>query len=336
MYRILVLALLVGCDADKDGLSSMLEKKLGTDPELADSDGDGIKDGVETDLGTDPTDFDSDDDGLSDGIEQDEGTDPTNADSDGDGANDGDEKNVLGSDPHDFDSDDDGLSDGEEQDVGTDPTNVDSDGDGYTDFDEVNEGSDPTDDTDLIYQGGWPYYANKDDIDDPGWSGKAKEGKVLPRFAWTDLYGDTVDIYDFAYDGKPIVIDISGLWCYWCHEIAEWLEGDECAYDAYSSYDIYKPISGYHEEGLFWWITVIDGSATGGAPTTSDLLIWYVDHPNESVPLLLDADQVIHDWTGSNGWPALFMLNEDMTIAWWDKDASYTGVWDELLLLGEE
>jgi len=74
-------------DPDSDGLGSVAEAALGTDPGARDSDGDGLLDGQETT--TDPLDADSDDDGLADGAELAFGTDPAKADSDGDGLGDG-------------------------------------------------------------------------------------------------------------------------------------------------------------------------------------------------------------------------------------------------------
>ena len=68
---------LVGCDADKDGLSGGEERAAGTDPALADSDGDGLEDGAElNEHGTNPVVADSDGDGVDDGAEVSAGFDP--------------------------------------------------------------------------------------------------------------------------------------------------------------------------------------------------------------------------------------------------------------------
>lgn len=75
-------------DPDGDGLSSLREQGLGTDPLEPDSDGDGLDDAREVTLGTDPLAADSDGDGLPDGAETALGLDPLAADSDGDGTGD--------------------------------------------------------------------------------------------------------------------------------------------------------------------------------------------------------------------------------------------------------
>lgn len=136
---------------------------------------------------------------------------PVDVDSDGDGLLDSEEL-AFGTDETIPDTDGDGLSDGEEYDIGTSGTEVDTDGDGYSDRDEAFEGSDPTDADSLIYTGGWPYYYEKDTVDDPGWDGRSREGKQFPRFIGVDMYGEEVDIYDYAGHGKPLVIDLSAEW----------------------------------------------------------------------------------------------------------------------------
>jgi len=165
----------INADPDGDGLPTVKEQSLGTDPNDPDTDNDGLNDGEEVDrygtspvdfdtdgdglgdgeevkkYGTDPKDLDTDDDGLNDGEEvKSYGTDPKKTDTDGDGLNDRVEvKNFL-TDPNDPDTDDDGLNDGEEvYEYKTDPRDPDTDDDKLLDGQEVEKGTDPNDpDTD--------------------------------------------------------------------------------------------------------------------------------------------------------------------------------------------
>jgi hypothetical protein len=167
-------------DPDSDGLQSLSEYSLGTDPCGSDTDNDGLSDGAEVNThGTNPRDPDSDDDGLGDGVEVSLGSDPLDPDSDddtvldgadncllvantdqdntdgdglgdacdpdddNDGLSDSDETTVYGTDPLDSDSDNDGLNDGFEVSIGTSPSLADTDGDGFSDREERNLGSDP-------------------------------------------------------------------------------------------------------------------------------------------------------------------------------------------------
>lgn len=235
--------------------------------------------------------FDADGDGLSNGEEKDRGSDPEKVDSDGDGLSDGDE--VLKY-----------LSD---------PTKVDSDGDSYDDGDEVSEGVSPIDADDKIYEGGWPFNPNKDDIEDPGWSGSSKKGDPFPRFAWTDQFGDEVDIYDFADHGKPIVLDISGVWCGYCQEMAKWLEGEPSS--VYTS-TFYPDVREMVINGDIYWITAIDAgrSGQGDKPNESDVEDWAEKFENPNVPVLLDEDQQLRGLVQQSGWPSLFLIEDNMEI----------------------
>lgn len=76
------LALLLACDADKDGISNSVEEDIGTNPDSPDTDGDGLTDleEYETYL-TNPNALDTDEDGYSDPDEIAEGSDPISAES---------------------------------------------------------------------------------------------------------------------------------------------------------------------------------------------------------------------------------------------------------------
>lgn len=268
---------------------------------------------------------DKDGDGLTKKEEEAAGTDFEVADSDGDGLNDGEELG-WGSDPLKADSDDDGLADNDEKSLGTDPKAADSDGDGYRDADEVSMDSDPTDADDVIYQGGWPFYAGKEDIANPGTTSRAREGDILGRMQFTDQFGDLVDLYDFAYQGKPVVIDVSGVWCYWCHQAAAFLEGEKSAFD---SYEQYKELPGLVEDGAFYWITILDADASGGTADEQDVQDWFDDYPNPAIPVLLDAEQESTAYFRPRGYPYMILVEEDMTISM--IPANYMAIWDELI-----
>jgi alpha-tubulin suppressor-like RCC1 family protein len=76
-------------DPDADGLTTLEESRVGTDPQSFDTNGDGIGDGLAIALGLSPTSLDMDGDGLTNSIERVQGTDPFKADTDGDGVPDG-------------------------------------------------------------------------------------------------------------------------------------------------------------------------------------------------------------------------------------------------------
>jgi alpha-tubulin suppressor-like RCC1 family protein len=76
-------------DPDGDGLTTLIELALGTDPYDADTNCDGLMDGTAVATGVSPTDPDVDADGVPNCAEQQQGTNPFSADTDGDSVPDG-------------------------------------------------------------------------------------------------------------------------------------------------------------------------------------------------------------------------------------------------------
>lgn len=246
-------------------------------------------------------------------------------DTDEDGLSNSREKK-LGTDPESWDSDNDGASDLREVDtLTTDPLNPDSDADGYPDGAEDQAGSDPLDATSKIYQGGWPFYGNKDDIVDPGWDAGNGEGKTLPRFAFVDQFGDTVDIYDFAFHGKPIILDLSETRCYWCHEAGDMLEGEPSDFDGYE----YPRLKDLVDNGDIYWVTVIDGYYPQANDPHGAAEDWSEQYPNPMIPVLVDEDEELSGWMDVQGVPTMFLIGEDMKVL--NNSDYYTDIWDDVL-----
>ena len=127
-------------DSDGDGLTDVIESKIGTDAQSIDTDGDGLSDFMEMIIGYDPLLQDSNSNGINDPDE----------DIDEDGLSNIKEMSI-GSDILSSDTDCDELKDGEEINVyGTDPLLYDTDGDLIGDGDEVKLGKNPTDPSDIV------------------------------------------------------------------------------------------------------------------------------------------------------------------------------------------
>ncbi|MFI7601334.1 NlpC/P60 family protein [Actinoplanes sp. NPDC049681] len=125
-----------GPDADRDGLSDALERRLGLDPRRADTDGDNLNDAQElVTYGTDARKADTDGDQLNDAFELAQGLNPLSPDSDADGHMDGSLAPVQ------TDTDHDGLDDALERVLGLNAQLSDSDADGFSDALEYHAGS---------------------------------------------------------------------------------------------------------------------------------------------------------------------------------------------------
>lgn len=240
------------------------------------------------------------------------------ADSDGDGMSDADEA-IFGSDPASADTDGDGLLDGEEALAGTDPLASDTDEDGYSDFDELETGHSPTDDSDRIYAGGWPYNPDKDTLENPGWEGNAAEGGMLPDFQSYDQYGDEFDIYDYAGHDKPIIIDVSAGWCYYCQEMSKLLAGQRSYFDDFaSSYDGIAQIKEMVDNGDVLWVEVLDQTDAYEEVNQDFLEAWDGAFPNENVAVVADERQRFARWLPIAGYPTILAVNSSMVIKSFD------------------
>ncbi len=217
------------------------------------------------------------------------------------------------------DDDGDGLTNGEEDELGTDRDAIDSDGDGYSDFDEVQTDHDPLDSEDMIYTGGWPYNPDKDDMEDPGWEGRAKEGNMVPRHVGYDQYGDTFDLYDMAGHGKPIIIDISAEWCSYCQELAKYMGSQESYFDQYErSYPELKVVREAIENGDLIWVEYLDQNQSGATISEKDLEQWEKNYGMPNTPVVADEEMLWLGWTKLRGYPTLILADDTMTILAYD------------------
>jgi thiol-disulfide isomerase/thioredoxin len=214
------------------------------------------------------------------------------------------------------DTDTDYLTDADEAALGTDPLNPDTDGDTYLDGDEVLESTDPLDPASRIYRGGWPYQRNKSSIADPGWSGGPAIGSVAPRFIAIDQFGEEVDLYDFALHDKPIVIDLSAIWCDACKDVADWLGGEPSMLD--DQPDL-APIVDMVDAGQIYWITVIFEDGAGAAADPANAKAWADAYPQQRIAVLADNDRQLFDYLFPGGYPSLQVLNPDMTFRFYDR-----------------
>ena len=230
------------------------------------------------------------------------------ADSDDDGLTNGHEKRI-GSDPNNPDSDGDGLLDGEEVEFGSDPTVADSDGDGYSDFSEYQEDTDPNDSSDVVFTSGWPHNPFKDDLEDPGFETDARNGDRIGRLITFDQFGEEVDLYDWAGQGKPILMDVSAQWCGPCQQMSTWLGGGNDSF-----YSEFNPIRDAVDNGDILWVTVLSENSAGRQPTENTTRWWDEQFPHPNIAVIADQDYAVLTQLGLTAYPSVYFLDENMVL----------------------
>ena len=225
------------------------------------------------------------------------------------------------------------------------PKKLDSDGDGYSDIQELKAGTNPNDASSLIYFGGWPFNMDKDSHKTRGFEANCpgditcdclensecfnencmryprgsycspKVGTKFPRFQMMDQFGDMVDIYDFANQGKYILLEISAAWCAPCNQLSDWLTfGDP----AVTSQPWWKPaylqLKPWIDEGRFYMINIQYSDEYRDNATLASIQDWYSQYPHDVVPLLADSNKNLHSWIKPTGIPTAILLNDQMEI----------------------
>ena len=196
------------------------------------------------------------------------------------------------------------------------------------------------------YIGGWPVNPRSDEIEDtsfalpcPGPIGcdcitdtdcvnqncrahpkgnycVPKVGDVVPRFEAIDQFGESVDLYDFAHQGKMILLELSAAWCSPCNDMASWLTNNDLKIRENPWWrDRYLPVRDMIKSGEILLVNVMfEGKTKKTTATFNDILEWYQKYPDPHIPILLDEYRFLHSWVKPTGLPCIFLLDENMRL----------------------
>ena len=232
-----------------------------------------------------------------------------------------------------------GLESDSGDDLGEQPDpHVDSDGDGYTDAQEMHAGTDPNDPTDRIYQGGWPYNMNKDGLISPGWDAIPGPGAMIPEYTAQDQFGDTVNLYDLAGQGKKIVLDVGTEFCGPCKALAAYLSTDDMGHLIWNDAGEYYPWWKAEYSHLYelvqnediYWVTILF-SENEPYTTWEDAAEWEEAFPNEKIIVLADTDLTLYHYLDIQSFPAISVLDENMNFLLYS-NSSPAGALQEICL----
>ena len=221
---------------------------------------------------------------------------------------------------------------------------LDTDGDGYSDKIEEELGTDPNNKEDRYYYGYWPYNSKKDLIlgthlpiscpnnigcecvnnsDCPNSNCKStvrgekyctpNNGDPFPNFIAVDQYGEYVDIYDFANQGKKIIIEVGAAWCRPCQQLASWLSnGDNTIESSPRWKKEYSVIRDMVNKEEIIFITILVQNSLRESMTYEDVFSWHENYPNHKIPVLADEYKDVHQWIKPYGYPCINLLDENM------------------------
>ena len=178
----------------------------------------------------------------------------------------------------------------------------------------------PEDTTDTS-EGPWPTNPNKDAIADPGWESVPGVGTTMPNFTAIDQYGSSVELYDLAMDGRPIVLDVGTWFCEPCKSLAWYLatgETGECPYSETildelgwwnESYEIIKELV---DSGQIRWVSIL--YSLGNPVTPQDAAAWHEAFPHDEVVVLADSTLQLQEYLSVEAMPRIDVLDEEMTF----------------------
>ena len=142
-----------------------------------------------------------------------------------------------------------------------------------------------------------------------------KEGDVFPKFIAYDQYGEQVNLYDFANQGKYILLEMGASWCSPCKKLASyfaykdqtiisdriWRPGYEKIYDMVMNEEVY-------------FVTVLYEDVYRDNASKYTVEDWYSEYPDDHIPILADEDKYLHRIIKPTGIPAVTLLDENMII----------------------
>jgi hypothetical protein len=152
-------------------------------------------------------------------------------------------------------------------------------------------------------------------VPDPGWGALAQVGQPAPHFGGINQHGEDVSIC--AYEGLPIVIDTSAVWCGPCQMMSQCLGGDDNACvslfgDPQVLDLLVYPLRTEIASNTFAWVTVLTENVNGGPPSANDAVAWDQAFPVYNVWVIPDVTQQYPWHLQLMQYPTISLINAQM------------------------
>ena len=142
-----------------------------------------------------------------------------------------------------------------------------------------------------------------------------KSGDIFPEIISLDQYEENVNIYDFAYQNKYILIELGAVWCSPCNDLASWFAyKDDAIYNKSWWKNEYEQIYDLVHQDKIYFITILYEDENHDLVSYDTAYEWFDNYPDEKIPILLDYDKSLHSWVKPTGIPAVILLNQNMEI----------------------
>ena len=113
------------------------------------------------------------------------------------------------------------------------------------------------------------------------------KGERLPHVTGVNAWGEPVRMC--TLEGKPLVVDVSTMWCDPCNQLGAYLAGDD-SQDFINDDEIGPRLREMVNAGTIVWVTMLTQDINSKSATVADAMQWEHDYPNDNVIVFVPDD----------------------------------------------
>ena len=195
------------------------------------------------------------------------------------------------------------------------------------------------------YIGGWPFNNNKDQINNPGFGSCPEangcecdsndscpknstctqlfrgkycvplEGSSVPRFKGIDQFGQEVDLYDLAMQGKPILLEICSSTAQACQDFSAWKSHKNNTVTTQKWWrNKFSRIRDLIDNQEILWVNIIHLDENKNPASAKTANLWHKNYQNDNIIILSDPEAKMKKWVRPTGLPCMVLIDENMVL----------------------